>query len=160
MDKIESNELSAQVLGQLMLMQSVMGSLPDQESIYAFVCRGLLDVPGVAEARIQEHTGKDADADVIRFPVPLCGREKQQELLLKVTDRVAFRPYKDYLQNFCYMVGVILEERDQRRQNSQHRIELELRVEERTAALHQEIIERRRVQESLRENEERLKFVL
>jgi two-component system, cell cycle sensor histidine kinase and response regulator CckA len=159
MNNIESNNLSAQVLGQLMLMQSVMGSLPDQETIYSFVCRGLLDVPGVADVRIQEHAGKGADADVIRLPIPLfdCG---EHELLLKVIDRAAFHPYKDYLQNFCYMVGVILDERDQRHQNTQHRLELELRVDERTKALCQEVQERRLAEELLRKSEERLKFVL
>jgi len=142
-----------------MLMQSVMGSLPDQETIYAFVCRGLLDVPGVAEVRIQEHPGTDRDAEMIRIPIPLfgCGAH---ELLLKVIDRAAFYPYKDYLQNFCYMVGVILDERDQRRQNTQHRIELELRVDKRTEELYQEVQERKLAEESLRESEERLKFVL
>jgi len=159
MNKTETDKLSAQVLGQLMLMQSVMGSLPDQETIYAFVCRGLLDVPGVAGARMQDQTGSETDADVIRFPVPLCSR-KELGLLLTVTDRGAFHPYKDYLQNFCYMMGVVLEERDQRRQNAQYRTELELRVEERTAELRHEVFDRRMVEESLRESEERLKFVL
>ena len=137
---------NAHVLGQLLLMQNVMCNLPDRESILSFVCRGLLDVPGIAEVRYYEFRQHVDKPTVVRQPL-LVGGSCQGELALHVSDPVEFAPYAEYLQNFCFMTAVILEERHQRRAIELHQLELKERVEERTKELTEEIAERKRIEE-------------
>jgi signal transduction histidine kinase len=115
-------------------MQSVVGNLPDEQSIFSFVCRGLCDLPGVANPSFAAVAGALASPSRVRFPLQI-GRSNWGELTVEVMDPATFAPYEPYLQNFCFMLAVIIEERHQRRLNEQHSAELERRVAERTANL-------------------------
>jgi signal transduction histidine kinase len=137
---------SAQVLGQLLLMQNVMSNLPNQRSIRNFVCRGLKDMPGVAEVRYFDSRQESVDVSVVRFPL-LVGNSFLGELAIRVSDAEAFTPYVEYLENFCFMMAVILEERNQRHAIKRHQVELEQRVQERTKELSDEIAERKLIEE-------------
>jgi two-component system cell cycle sensor histidine kinase/response regulator CckA len=147
-----STALSAPVLGQLLLMQSVVGTLPDEPAIFSFVCRGLSDLPGVAGASHAAAGTETAEPATVRFPLR-TGQSRWGELLLKVADPAAFTPYAEYLQNFCAMLAVILEERHQRRLNKQHEDQLEQRVQRRTKKLTEEIEERRKAEEQLQKSQ-------
>jgi PAS domain S-box-containing protein len=150
---------SAKVLGRLLIMQNILVGLPDEKSIVGFVCRGLTDIPGVAQVRYADTPQENLDPSKTRFPF-LIGKSYRGELLLTVTDQTAFGPYVTYLNNFCSMVAVILEERQQRHQIEDHKVQLEQRVRERTQQLTAEIDERRSIEESLRESEERFRALV
>jgi two-component system, cell cycle sensor histidine kinase and response regulator CckA len=140
--------LRAPVLGQLLLMQSVLCSLPDEKSIFSFVLRGLTDIPGVAEAGYSVTPTEKTDESQVRLPLHV-GTSNRGEISIKVSDPLAFAPYAVYLKNFCFMVAVVLEERHQHRLNEEHRTQLEQRVQERTNQLTEDIAERRLVEEAL-----------
>ncbi len=128
------SNVSAPVLGQLLLMQSVLDSLPDEPAIFSFVCRGLSDLPGVREVEWCTEFAKTVDETSARFQL-LVGSAHKGELILRLADRAAFTRYEPYVRNFCFMVALILKEREQRRLNQAHQAELEERVEERTEEL-------------------------
>jgi PAS domain S-box-containing protein len=130
-------------------MQSVLCNLPDERSIFSFVCRGLADLPGVAGTTHDPTGGEATDAAQQRFPLQV-GSAHWGDLLVRVSDEAAFAPYRSYLNNFVFMVAVILEERRQRRLNEEHQTLLEQRVQDRTHQLTAEITERRVVEEALR----------
>ena len=138
--------LSAPVLGQLLLMQGILGTLPDEHSIFSFVCRGLIDIPGVAEVHFIDQPEETTDVSIVRFPM-LIGNSRRLVLSIKVSDPPAFAPYKDFLTNFCFILTVILEERDQRRRIELDQTRLEQRVEERTKELHDSEARLKRTQE-------------
>src|SRR5512140_1324779 len=106
--------LSASVLGQLLLMQGILGTLPDEQSIFSFVCRGLTDIPGVAGAHFSDQPEETTDVSIVRFPIRI-GNSGRLVLAIKVHDPAAFAPYKDFVTNFCFILTVILGERNQRR---------------------------------------------
>lgn len=131
-------QLDARVLGQLLLMQSMVIGLPD-ETIFDFVCRGLSELPGVAKA-LYVHDGAVApDADPSRWQCALriAGRPPRGLIELEITDPSALDPYLGYLDNFCTTLTLILEERDQRHRIEEQQQVLEQRVAERTQALAQ-----------------------
>jgi len=139
--------LIPEILGQLLVMQSFVINLPDEKSIFSFVCRGLLDIPGVSGVRYHETTQNQGfDTAELAIPV-ILGEIFMGELLFTVDDKELFVPYLDYLKNFCYMLAVILEERNQRSQNEQLQLKLEARVQQRTSQLNAEIIERKQIDE-------------
>jgi len=149
MSEPDTSKLSAHVLGQLLLMQNVLCNLPNEQTIFSFVCRGLTDLPGVAEVN-HVATAKSVDATVLlRLPLH-AGGAHWGDLLIKISDPVAFLPYEPYLKNFVFMVAVILEERQQRQLNAEHQSQLEQRVQERTQQLTAEINDRRKIEEELR----------
>lgn len=133
-----SNEtqLDARVLGQLLLMQSMVIGLPD-ETIFDFVCRGLSELPGVAKALYVQDGAVAPDADpgrrqcALRIP----GRPPRGLIELEITDPSALDLYLGYLDNFCATLTLILEERDQRHRIEEQQQVLEQRVAERTQAL-------------------------
>ena len=129
-----TGQLSAKPLGQLLVMQSVVGSLPDEASIFSFVCRGLTDVPGVAEVRYSKELSTTPDVCVTCLPLKR-GNSTYGELQLTLADPAAFAPYKSYLENFNAMLTILLEERNQRRLIEAHQLQLEQRIQERTAAI-------------------------
>ena len=138
--------LSAPVLGQLLLMQGILGTLPDEQSIFSFVCRGLIDMPGVAEVHFIDQPEETTDVSIVRFPM-LIGNSRRLVLSIKVSDPSTFAPYKDFLTNFCFILNVILEERDQRRRIELDQTRLEQRVEERTKELQDSEARLKRTQE-------------
>jgi PAS domain S-box-containing protein len=150
--KTDPSHLSARPLGQLLLMQSVLESLQDEPAICAFVARGLTELPGVAEARVGIPAAEAIPADALRFPLQV-GEARKGELWIRCHDRSAFQPYEDYLRNFCFMLAVILEERQQLRLNEEHQARLEQRVQERTRELEA-------ANDALRANETQLQSIL
>ncbi|MHB8834361.1 MAG: hybrid sensor histidine kinase/response regulator [Candidatus Methylomirabilia bacterium] len=147
--------LEGRVLGQLLLMQSVVIGLPNEETIFSFVCRGLLDIPGVAAVRYVESAQEQVDGATVCIPL-IVGEAIRGALLFTVIDQQSFAPYRDYLRNFCFMLAVILEERSQRRRIEAMQSELEIRVHQRTRQLLEGIAERRSIEEALRASEAQL----
>jgi signal transduction histidine kinase/ActR/RegA family two-component response regulator len=145
-----NSQLKPHVLSQLLLMQSIVGSLPEEKTIFEFVCRGLLSVPGVSAVNYLNDEDPIRDDHTISFPIQVDNAANEY-LVLTLTDNEAFAPYEEYLQNFCFMLSVILEERNQRRINAAHQKHLERRVAERTIALEEEIAERKQIKEDLRQ---------
>ncbi len=141
--------LDAKVLGQLLLMQSVVVNLPDTDSIFSFVCRGLLDLPGVVDVKHVDVAGETLDETVVKYPL-LIEESNFGEIQLTVNDSAAFTPYSEYLENFIFMIKIILEERNQRQQNLLHQTMLEKHVKERTEQLSNEIKERKHAEKNLR----------
>ena len=122
------------VLGQLLVMQSIIGSLPDA-AIMPFVVQGLADVPGIGNIEFHPEAGANGrplTRLALKTPSANFG-----ELSFLVTDEAAFSPYVEYLHNFAFMLALILEGRQQARDIARHKTTLEARVREQTEILRQ-----------------------
>jgi PAS domain S-box-containing protein len=144
--------LKAEVLGQLLLMQNILINLPDRKSIFSFVCRGLIDVPGIESVTCEDEVLEVENDSILNFVIGK-NEKKFGVLSLKIKDLQEFKPYEQYVRNFIFMIEVILEEQQQRALNILHQAELEERVAERTKELSDEMEERRIVSESLKQSE-------
>ena len=150
-----TSSLSAKVLGQITLMQSVVSQLPDQESMLSFACRGLKDVSGVKEVKLlyddtdkAQSTNIDFNLDEHIFPIRR-NNFTHAHVCLSLSNSSAFSPYIPYIENFCNMLAVVFEELRQREENLALLADLEQRVTDRTAELEREIQERRKTEEML-----------
>jgi PAS domain S-box-containing protein len=149
----------AAVLGQLLLMQSLLGGLPDQASVFAFVARGLSFVPGIAKAEFVTAAEGALPGGATIFP--LRGRAVSWgQLVLQLSDPGAYAPYDSNVRNFVVMLVLILDERAERMANARHQEELESRVRARTVELTAEVQERRAVEEQLRRSRDMLALTL
>ncbi|MCB0195567.1 MAG: PAS domain S-box protein [Anaerolineae bacterium] len=141
--------------------------LPDKENILRFVCRGLVDVPGVDHIEYfinqpdadQERLFQDTSEWLRKIIIKLEGYE-HGELWFHLSDGIAFSPYIPFIENLGNMLAVIFEERRQRQLNKVILENLEKRVYERTKDLEQEIKEREQAEAALRKNEENLRITL
>lgn len=131
-----NDQLDPKILGQLLLMQSVFSNLPDNKSIFSFVCKGLLDIPGVEAISI---SAAKIETDQIlqnQITIPIeLNKSFFGELLITIADHSLFGVYKQYINNFIFVTAVILEERKQSHINEQYQIELEQKIAERTCEL-------------------------
>lgn len=145
------SSLDVSVIGQLLLMQSVLTSLPDEKSILDFACRGLKDVPGVRSATIcsREKAASIDQADC--FPVKAAS-SASGNFCFKVADRETFAPYEPYIKNFCVIISVIIEEQKQRKIKESYSQELESQVRRRTSQLEEEIAKHKNTADALEEN--------
>jgi len=104
-------EIEAQVLGRLLLMQSVIASLPDA-SILPFVVQGLSDIDlfGRVEYRndAQEETGTSW-----RYALT-SNTGRYGEIHFYPADAERFASYDGHLRNFLFMLVLILDERRHR----------------------------------------------
>ncbi len=162
-----AESLSAETLGQIALIQSMVFHLPDAASIFRFVCRGLASVPGTARIGYGPITAEDGGEPpppdnlnaVQHFPLRVKDAE-YGELWIEIIDAHLFEPYAPYIENLSFMLAVILEERRQRRLIQDHGLELEQRVHERTQQLKREIEIRARAEAALKLSEERLRLAM
>lgn len=123
---MDRTRLDAKVLGQLLLMQSIVLNLPNLKSISSFVCKGLKDIPGVENVTFLLEGIEDKKE--LRTWVYIAIEQFDNfygELEIELTTPDEFSPYLEYVNNFVFMLGVILEERHQREQNEQYQNELE-----------------------------------
>lgn len=149
----------AHILGQLLLMQSVLCGLPDERSIFGFTCRGLSLLPGVSSVRHNATAPERTANGVLRFPVS-GATVSWGEFVVEVKSHDAFAPHEPYVRNFAATVALILDERAQRNLNIRHNAELEAKVRERTAQLTAEIAERRTVEAQLQRSRDMLASTL
>ena len=124
-----------QVLAQLLVMQSVVASLPD-DAIIPFVLEGLSDIPGVG--LVEFHAGSSSPDNAPERFLLACGPSVLGELVFQVKYMGAFEPYVDHIRNFLFMLAIILDERRQRRVLEFHEHELEQQIEVRNADLTRE----------------------
>ena len=152
-------KLEAKWLGQLLLMQSVLYNLPTKDAIISFVKQGILDLPGIAESDYRESQTELTPSDMARFPLSVQEAD-HGVFLLKIDKPDIFSPYQDYINNFFFTLGVILEERYQRELNQEHQESIEQSLDERTIQLLDEINERKSTERSLRELTRQYQLVL
>ncbi len=151
-----NQQVSAEILGQIALIQSMVSHLPHQESVMKFVRRGLEGIPGITDVAYsilnQAVAEKEYDTSFQnlkrRFPLKFNGMVFG-DICFNIAAPHLFDPYVPYLENLGHMLGVVFEERRQRQLNEAHRSELEQRVFERTQQLEKEISEHQRSQKFL-----------
>ncbi|WP_256992964.1 PAS domain S-box protein [Methylococcus capsulatus] len=184
-------ELEATVLGRLLVIQETLDILPDPAGIGEFLNAALAEVPGVAGAHLCiDGRLMPACAEL----APLCaGMESNHArivagplgkgqrlfvyplriasrfygvLLLRLSDPVEFRNYRDFLSNIANVVARTLENRVFVAELARSNRLLEQRVEERTRALSEKTQElqrecdiRRAVQDDLAESEEKFRQI-
>ena len=134
----DPSHVDLRVLGQLLLMQSVVTSLPD-DAIFPFVIKGLSDIPGVASVDISTEESKlgEPESSPRRFPL-ISNKCFHGEIHVTIAEMELFAPFVDHIRNFAFMLAIILEERRQRRLIDEHQRDLEQQVAHRNSELAQE----------------------
>jgi len=124
--------IDAGVLGRLLLMQSVIASLPEA-SILPFVVQGLSEIAifGAVEYRREPRKGA---ASPWRFTLT-SNTGQYGELVFQPPDEAVFAPYKAHIGNFLFMLVLILDERGHRAIVANYQEQLEAQVAERTREL-------------------------
>jgi diguanylate cyclase (GGDEF)-like protein len=139
LDKADGGELSAQVLGRLLVMQQAIDALPNEESIATFTQRALLAIPGVQTAwvhlvgrsrppdqevkqllvRCERELGRSPSCNTLRtadrtevhcFAIETPSR-KFGILLVVASDDALLRPYAPFLGNTANTISRVLEAR-------------------------------------------------
>ena len=162
----DGGALSAKVLGQITLMQSVIAQLPCKETMLKFACEGLRDVSGVDHVDYIVRDGLIIASEI--FPVYGITRTFyvqrngfiHAEIRFSLQHEEIFAPYIPFIENFCSMLAVIFEEIRQKTENKLLMESLEKRVSDRTKALKVETEERKRAEEEIRREKERLMVTL
>ncbi len=153
--------IDAEKIGQLLLMQSVVVNISDRKTVITYIERGISAIPGVKSVIVSDSViPENADRpELICHPVSF-GDEHLAEVVIEIDDRQAFEPYSEYVRNYIFTIGIFFEEKHQRKLNLEYKDQLELRVEERTQQLKNEILEREKVEEFLRASEERFRLTM
>ena len=134
--------LSSKVLSQILLIESMVSHLPDETTIFSFVCRGLETIPGGENVT---HTSNQAlnSIDIQTETIFLTIDNRQYGAFnFLISDSTVFSLYRPYLNNLCHMLTVLLDQRRQRNEILKANNELEIRVEQRTQELKKEVHER------------------
>lgn len=125
-------EIEAQVLGRLLLMQSVIASLPDA-SILPFVVQGLSDIELFGRVEYRNDAQEESSSPWRYALTSNTGR--YGELFFYPLDADRFAPYDGHLRNFLFMLVLILDERHNRGIVENYQRQLEAQVAERTKEL-------------------------
>lgn len=131
-------DVAPEFLSEILLIQNMLPTLPDAESMLSFSCRGLEDLPGVGSVSYclighrpeESFAGKESEA----YPVHL-GHSTFATIYCTIEDRAAFSQYEAYIQNLCFMIAARLEEQRQRKAAAELGKRLEREVRQRTAEL-------------------------
>ncbi|MBI9099265.1 MAG: PAS domain S-box protein [Spirochaetaceae bacterium] len=137
-----NHKLSAEVLGQIAIMQSVIPSLPNKTSMLNFACQGLKDIPGIEKITFQlfEREGKLIQNRINKnhlyksFPIKANGCESAV-LTFLIRKEKDFVPYIPYIDNFCNVLALVIEEKKQRMVNENLIQKMEDLVKQRTIEL-------------------------
>jgi len=124
--------IEAAVLGKLLLMQSVITSLPEP-TILPFVVEGLSDIALVGKV---EHCSVPGAALASPFTHALKSNTGSYgDLYFFPPNEELFRSHYDHIRNFLFMVVVLLDERRQRGIIQNYQRDLEAQVADRTREL-------------------------
>jgi len=124
----------SRILGQILLIESLVAQLPNKASMLQFAARGLEQVPGIQGVWFQEEPFLAGTQPVKAFEIRYNGHF-HAALCFLVSDEGLFEPLVPYLKNLAFMLGLVLDERMQREDNERYSTQLEQLVEARTRAL-------------------------
>ena len=134
------------MLGRLLVMQQSLGLLHRHDQMVDFIRMVFLDVPGVAECRVQlaatpevvDAAAGENDSSVVLIRIRTRA-DYFGEIRLLTDDLPTYKVYEPFLDNTAQAVGTLLENRHDAARLSEannklnHMVEsLERRVEERT----------------------------
>lgn len=132
-------QLDAEVLSKILLIQNVLIKLPDKDSIFSFVERGLGEIPGTSKAYFrseEEQVLEETNSDGVMHRLPLyLYKKKYGEFILHLNKPQEFQPYSAYIENLCFMISIVLEDQNNHKIIKSQQKELEERVKERTKEL-------------------------
>ncbi|MCF7807107.1 MAG: hypothetical protein K9N38_01120 [Candidatus Marinimicrobia bacterium] len=117
--KTEAGSLSAQVLGQITLMQGMITSMQGTDQISDLICSGLIEVPGISKvefdtADLGSSKQSAPETSYSEFTFPLTYRDiSHGKLHLTISSEREFSPYRPFIENLVNMVAVVLSERQQ-----------------------------------------------
>lgn len=147
----------SEALSKFLLIQNMLGQFSDNKTLIEFTLQGLIEIPGISEAKyipFKDLKSEDnLNADEI-FKVSIKNKI-YGKLFLKFSNMQEIQPYLPYVQNLCFMIAVIFEEKHQREINKRYQEDLEKMVRERTALLSSEIDERIKTEQKLIEQKKR-----
>jgi diguanylate cyclase (GGDEF)-like protein/PAS domain S-box-containing protein len=142
----QNGTLNAEVLAQILLVESMIVHLPDEQTIFDFVSRGLELVPGVISVKHTSQMKQDWAIDGV-IEVPLKMEESHYgSLCFQLSNHHLFKQYLPYINNLCQMLALIIDQRQQRDEIIDAKLHLEQRVEHRTLQLKDEIQERQQAE--------------
>lgn len=152
--------LDAKTIGQITLMQSIIVQLPNVTTILEFVCSGLKDIPGVKDVTFTLNLREDnKNIDVYRKVIKY--NETQYAIVdLLLINKNQVKPYLPYIDNLYTILGVVFDQKKQKKINVELLTTLESKVEERTMELAQEIIEKKNAEKSLKSSEQKYKTLI
>ncbi len=144
-------QLRADVLARLLLIQSTAAHLDQDQTIVELACRGFEMVPGVRRVSYRaRETSPPGPPESCQSHALKYGDWIHGQVDVELTSADAYAPYAPHVQNVLHVLGLMLEERRQRRRAEEYREHLEQRVEARTAQLSREIAERALAEERAR----------
>ncbi len=141
----------AVVLSKFLLIQNMLGQFSDNKTLIEFVLKGLLEIPGIINTNYIPF--KDLNSEAIPnsgeyFKISIKNKI-YGKLFIEYNSKEEIKPYLPYIQNLCFMIAVIFEEKHQREINNRYQQDLENMVRERTALLSSEIEERINAEQKL-----------
>lgn len=141
----------SKVLGQLLLMQSYLLNLPDKLTIFKFVQRGLMDIPGISDITVTDgrHTLHADEVIQIRAREGIHGL-----ILIYFSNKLLFEPYRDFLLNFVVTIELVLDDRVQKRIIEQQQARLEQQIAYQAKELNHEIKQRQDIASALTKTNE------
>ena len=128
----ELTGIESAVLGKLLLMQSVITSLPES-SILPFVIQGLSDIDIFGPVAYRSVPQKSPSSPWCYALTSNTGQ--YGELLFHPPDETRFAPYSDHVRNFLFMTVLILDEQRHCAVIENYQRHLEAQVAERTREL-------------------------
>jgi PAS domain S-box-containing protein len=167
------------ILGQLLLLQGALQVMPTVEGLSEFAERALRSVPGVASVHIctagrprPPHEsfasicgvcgiGKNISGTIIQASCGLKDRPMLRSILLRtqlgsygylnlvIDDGERFAPYAQHIENVANVLATNIENRGHKEQ-----------MEKANRSLQQEVAERKRTEESLRESEGQIQAIM
>ncbi|MEX2441976.1 MAG: histidine kinase dimerization/phosphoacceptor domain -containing protein [Alkalispirochaeta sp.] len=148
-----ADDVAPEILSTFLLIQNMLPTLPDAESMLGFTSRGLENLPGLSsvsyamadETGVQS-AGPGPDPASHAFPVHL-GKTVFATIYCTVSNRDAFSRYETYVHNLCFMIAARLEEKRQREAAAKYEEQLEQEVRRRTQELEvaRQVAERERI---------------
>lgn len=153
------NNLSAEIIAQLSSMQALVSKIDNEKTIMSFICKGFLDIPGIKNVIFVESSSNNTTK--YDYSLEISHNENRHYILqFTFSDQKLVKQYIPYLENFCIVIGVILDERKHRLRNKEMSENLERRVFDRTKELNDEIEHRKKIEESLNFSKQQLTFAL
>jgi len=123
----------AEVLGQLLFMQSTLDVMPDKKGVISLVCDGLSHLPTVSSVSFMDQADSN---DKTSINISIDSRQSTHGyFIIKCSNLGLLNKYKPYIQNVANSVALVLDNRRYIHELNQHQEELSDYADQQTQEL-------------------------